>query len=749
MGKKSRRKNKDKSRNALGEKAVANRIEHLSRRVRPETPLEIASGIKLAPVFSRDVMWPVVVLAMLAVVAPLQSVFNGFVWDDVVFTAADPVITLSGLWTIWFSPADMPSEGHYWPITYTTFWLEHKLWGLNPAGFHIVNLVLHATIVILIFRLMLRLQVPGAWLAAAIFAVHPVHVEPVVWVIGRKDLLATLFSLGMFLTWIRFMDTQRKSLWLYSLTTLLYVAGILSKSAVVAVPAALLIWHWWKQERVSARDLLWLAPIFAVGLLITYADWLLYVSGEKVSLNYSLLERALIAAQSLWFYIGKLVWPVELIVIYPQWKTGITNYFGWIFLIAAVLSLALLWFFREKIGKGPMAGILFFSAILSPTLGFIDFGYMEFSFVADRYQYLASLGIIGLFASVVAVTVRKIADKWQIGVRVACGAVLGVLCFLSWQQTLLYRDGVSLFQYIVTHYPQARGAYHNLAGALVAAERYEEGVEAGQLAMKYNEQLPGGYIVTAQALIQLKRYEEAEVYLRQALQIEKDETDASILLAEILRVQSRNEEALPLYRIALKQQNQPAGVILGIAEVLFELKQYEEALKYYTILARLNSSSVFAHKMVGQTLLFLEEYDKAQAKLEFVLSLQAEEFMLASAHVLMAQLFEKKNQTDKIVDHYERALNFDPNLPEALVYLANHYSKQERYADAIKLLDRLLEIEPENASLLTGRGIAYSRLDQYDKALENLQQAIKLDSSIDTARKEIATINEILRNSTD
>ena len=137
------------------------------------------------------------------------SLWGGFVWDDVIF-AEEPVIhAVSGLWSIWASPADIRNEGHYWPIVYTTFWLEHKLWGSAAIGYHVVNVVLHAVNSLLVWRLAGRLAVPGAWLIAAVFAVHPVHVESVAWIIERKDLLSALFYLTAMLAWMRYRRRRR------------------------------------------------------------------------------------------------------------------------------------------------------------------------------------------------------------------------------------------------------------------------------------------------------------------------------------------------------------------------------------------------------------------------------------------------------------------------------------------------------------------------------------------------------------
>ena len=347
------------------------------------------------------------VLALLVVVSYFPALQGGFVWDDVIF-AEEPVIHSPGaLRSIWFSPADIKNEGHYWPLVYTSFWLEHRLWGLQPAGYHAVNLFLHLLNCLLLWRLLRRLAVPGALLIAAVFAVHPLHVESVAWIIERKDLLSALFYLGAVLAWLRLVEAGRVGH--YLLLALLFAAGLLSKSVVVTLPLALLIVQWWRGGRVTRLDLLRVAPLLVIGAAITAADLAFYRGREVLELGYTLAERMLIAGRALWFYAGKLVWPVELAVIYPLWEIDARSPAGWGYVVAAAGLALALWLLRERIGRGPLAGALYFALTLGPVLGFVDYGYMQFSFVADRFQYLAGIGVLAVLLGAAAHWVARLA----------------------------------------------------------------------------------------------------------------------------------------------------------------------------------------------------------------------------------------------------------------------------------------------------------------------------------------------------
>ena len=197
--------------------------------------------------------------------------WGDFIWDDLMMVGTPAVRDATGLRQIWFSPGEIDAEVHYWPLVYSTFWLQHKLWGFAPAGYHVVNVLLHAASTLLLWRLLRRLAVPGAWIAAAVFAVHPVHVESVAWVIELKDVLSGLFYLPAALAWIRFETKPRPSP--YVATLALYVAGMLAKSVVMTLPVALLIRQWWQRGRVTLADLLRLAPFFLVGAGIMVGTW--------------------------------------------------------------------------------------------------------------------------------------------------------------------------------------------------------------------------------------------------------------------------------------------------------------------------------------------------------------------------------------------------------------------------------------------------------------------------------------------
>ena len=546
----------------------------------PSSASSNAPGLKPMEEFTRRQALGLLVLGLLVVGSYFPAFFAGFLWDDRIFTQTRVVRDWSGLWHIWFSPAEIENEAHYWPLVYTTFWLEHKLWGYAPAGYHAVNVLLHLANTLLLWRLLTWLAVPGAWVVAAVFAVHPLHVESVVWVMERKDVLSGLFYLAAFSAWVLFTNethpgrVRRR----YLLALALFVLGLLCKSIVVTLPASLLIWHWWQQGRVTAADLLRLTPFFAVGLGAAAVDVAFSAFREPISLGYSIIERVLIAAHALWFYAGKLLWPVDLAVIYPHWDVGVANPRAWGYVVATVALAAGLWVLRHRIGRGPLAGVLFFAVTLTPVLGFVDFGYMQFSFVADRYQYLAGIGVTAVLVGAAAHGAGRLPETWRKGAVGVAAVVLIVLGTLTWRQADLYRDGETFFNHVIAHNPTAREAHRNLGEALTKQGRWEEALAAFRIAVEHAPDDARDHSNVGAALIVLGRLDEAEEPFRRALALDPHSVYALQNLAVLESQRQRYEAALDVYRRLVKVNPRSPSAHHGVGTSLYYMGRLDEAL---------------------------------------------------------------------------------------------------------------------------------------------------------------------------
>jgi len=346
--------------------------------------------------------WLLGLILVVATVVAYQPALRGsFIWDDDVYVTKNPLLMApDGLWRIWFL-LDSPSQ--YFPLTYTTFYLERPFWGLNPAGYHFVNLLLHCANALLVWRLLKRLAVPAAWLAALIFALHPVEVESVAWITERKNVLMAFFFFLTLLAWLKFIEEKSARPWrFYVLALVFYALALFAKTTACTLPAALLLILWLEKRPIGRWRLAQVAPFVAmgVGMGLVTIWWEHHHQGTEGKLfTIPWLERGLIASRAVWFYAGKLLWPANLAFSYPRWTISASDPAAYVWALATAALGVAIWFGRRWTGRSVEVAAAFFGATLSPVLGFIMLYTFYYSFVADHYQYVACLGPIALAAA--------------------------------------------------------------------------------------------------------------------------------------------------------------------------------------------------------------------------------------------------------------------------------------------------------------------------------------------------------------
>src|SRR5215831_3514293 len=314
------------------------------------------------------------VLAALTIFAYRPAWNGGFVWDDDVYITNNELLTApDGLRRIWFS-LDSPSQ--YFPLVYSMFRIEHALWGLNPTGYHWVNLLLHVANALLVWRVLARLNVPGAWLASAIFALHPVQVESVAWITERKNVLMGFFFLLTLLAWLAFVDERTKRPWIfYCLALISYVLALSAKATACTLPAALFLILWLQKKPITMRRLMQIVPfvILGVGMGLLVVWWEHYHQGtNRAAFTFlSPIERILVASRAVWFYLSKIFWPSNLTFIYPRWNISPAEFFNYIWLLAGIAACVAIYFGRRYFGRSVEVAAAFFVATLSPVLGFV------------------------------------------------------------------------------------------------------------------------------------------------------------------------------------------------------------------------------------------------------------------------------------------------------------------------------------------------------------------------------------------
>jgi tetratricopeptide (TPR) repeat protein len=523
--------------------------------------------------------WIIAIYA-LAILAYLPVRHAGFIWDDDSYVTNNALLhEPGGLTRIWFEPG---ATAQYYPLVFTTFWIEHHIWGPHPLGYHLVNVLLHATSAVLLGFLLTRLSVPGAWLAAILFAVHPVEVESVAWITERKNVLSGVCYLGAALAYLRFAGITKREAreyhdWpFYAAALVLFGAALLSKTVTASLPAALLLVLWYKRGRVTVRDLAWLAPLFVAGLILSsYTAWLekTHVGAEGATWDLTWLQRCLIAGRALWFYAGKIVWPHPLIFNYPKWTIDALDKTLYLYPIAALAVIALLWCLRHRIGRGPLVAVLVFAGTLTPALGFFDVYPFRFSWVADHFQYHASIALIVLITGALA-TIMKNHRSLLIGVSTALTLTLAVLTF---RQAHVYRNRETLWTDTLAKNPDSWMAVHHLGNLAFEAGHLEQARQRYARVLEMAPWDPQAQYNYGAILHELSQNEAAVPYLREAIKMRPDYAKAHKMLAIVYAALGKLDPAVKEFDIALQINPNDAEAHRNIAQVLDALGRHAEA----------------------------------------------------------------------------------------------------------------------------------------------------------------------------
>src|SRR5437016_2762330 len=368
-------------------------------------------------------------LALIAITAlAYLPAWNGkLIWDDNRHITQPALRSWQGLADIW---ARVGATQQYYPLVHSFFWIEQKLWGDSVLGYHLVNILLHSLGAVVLLQILQRLKIPGAWLAAALFALHPVQVESVAWISELKNTLSGLFFFCSILTYLNFDERRNRLAYISSLA--LFVLGLLCKTAIAPLPAIIAVVLWWKRGRVRPReDLLPLLPFFLIGVGAgLFTAWLerIFIGAQGTAFQLSILQRCLIAGRDFWFYLFKLFWPAKLTFIYPRWRIDSGVWWQYLFPVAVLIVLVALWKLRTR-WRGPFAAALIFLGLLFPALGFINVYPFIYSFVADHFQYLACVGPLVLAGSGIALGLDALGLSQKPQRRVVYAAILGVLGF--------------------------------------------------------------------------------------------------------------------------------------------------------------------------------------------------------------------------------------------------------------------------------------------------------------------------------
>jgi tetratricopeptide (TPR) repeat protein len=486
-----------------------------------------------------------------------------------------------GLWKIWFS-TEQPSQ--YFPLAYSTLYVEHALWGADATGYHVANIVLHCFNVLLVWVLLRRLGLPGAWFGAALFAVHPVQVESVAWISELKNLESTFFFLLSLLAWMNFtQEGQRKQWQFYCWSLLLCGLALASKTTACTLPAVLLLVLWLQKRPLGWRTAVEVAPFCVLGLAAGLAAmwWERHLghSGNEDGLLPGFLQRLQIPGRAFWFYAAKLVWPFGLSFSYPRWDLSSQVFPACLWTAAWVLAGLGLWLGRHRFGRGPLAVFLFYTATLSPMLGFFQNYTFRYSLVADHYQYLACAGPL----AALAVALARIAERWG-GLRplvVLQGAALLALSALTWKQCGIYHDELALWRETLARNPDSFLACDNLGVYYYRHHQFDESVRYLKRASSLNPKGFESFNNLGISLAAQRHLDDAISNYCKALEIAPGYSVAYGNLGNALAAKGKLDEALANYQKALQINPNSIGVRNSLAQLFERMGHFNEAAGQY------------------------------------------------------------------------------------------------------------------------------------------------------------------------
>jgi tetratricopeptide (TPR) repeat protein len=714
--------------------------------VSDEIPAKAIGKAELVPQpstwFTRDWLWALIlVLAIILTYSPVG--WAGYVWDDDVVVTANPVIVGPlGLKEIWTT-----SAAQICPLVLTTFWVEHALWGLAPLPYHLVNVLLHGACAILFWRLLRSLQVPGAWLGAALWALHPVQVESVAWITEMKNTQSGLFfllSILFFVRWLRARDLDGRTggAWNYALTLLFAALAMASKSSTVILPLVLCLCAWWIEGRWHWRNLARVSPLF----LMSVATSALSIGTQGLHPG-PLVEAQLVqtwparlgaAGDAIWFYLGKLVWPHPLIAIYPLWEIDADQPLSYLPLLAVIIILFLLWRSRESWSRPYFFAFTYFLIALLPELELAD------TYIADHYQYLASMGPLALAgAGMVRLAEFVIPGRYWLQSGLCAGLLL-ITSLPSWQRMWAYESNETFWTDTVAKNPNCWLGYNNLGGALFQQRQIDSAIAQFKRALESYPHYADAENNLGYALYQKGLVDEAMAHYRSATAINPNYAAPHSNLGLALARKGRMDDAIAQYQNALEINPNDSEVHNNLGNALLQKGQADRAVAQYEEALEIDPNNVDAHNNLGSVLAQKGEVDEVINQYQTALAINPNYDI---NHDNFGNALMQKGRVDEAMIQYQKALEINPNDAEAQINLGVAFQQKRQLDEAIVQFQKTLDINPNLAEAHNDLGWVLAQKGQLDQAILQFQEAVRLKPDYGEAKKNLAEAQAIARQS--
>jgi tetratricopeptide (TPR) repeat protein len=666
-------------------------------------------------------------LAVLAFVAHLPGLGAGWIWTDEAVIPGDPLIhSFGGLLTTWLHPG-LASAAPL-PFASTILYFQFLL-SSGPHLYHLVSLLFHIAGAIALWLVLRRLQVPGAWLAAALFAVHPVEVQSVAWASRQSQTLACLLALLSVLFYLRMAEIRPPlpadfeipplPRWLWGASLACYLLAVLSNPSTILLPVVILLLIWWKRGRIDRGDWIKLTPFLAICVAAIAVG--LYFSESRhlggTAAGLPLIDRVLVTGRAVWFYIFSIFWPIHLPFLYPRWSIND----GWwmaIFLAALLVVLAVLIYQKKRLGKWPLVALLIYLALLLPATPLFRSQWTVFSFVSDQSQYLAGTVLLTLIAAGIVHLLDRIRlpagaavdrETIRFAVPLLLIGALGALCLM---QSTLYRNERRLWMASIDYAPRsliARGELANFylrSGDLVRADdQFGPDVmtainrrlalggpdAAGMIAPMFAR----GAILGRQG-----RFSEAAQLYQKILQLDSQSREAETHLADAYRHRGDITKALASYADAIQRYPNDETLQDGYGSALLADGRLDDAIDRFEAAIRINPNFIPARLNLANALFYENRLSESAAQLQ-------------------------------------KALQIDPRSFDAYMHAAAILAKLHDYARAERMLKAAVQLHPDSAEARNDLGIALAAQGYFGEAVESFEKAVKLQPGFEEARQNL------------
>jgi protein O-mannosyl-transferase len=547
----------------------------------------------------------VALIVLLTAVAYSPCLRGEFIFDDYQNLTNNTLMReADGPYKFWLTtePVD------YWPVFNTTLWLEWHLWETSPTGYHVTNLALHIVTALLLWIILQRLNVPGAYLAALLFAVHPVNVESVAWITQVKNLLAMLFFLLSILSYLNAelpvspeARAAAHNRW-YVVSLVAFAAAMLSKGSVAVLPPILVAIVWWVRP-LTRRDLRRLVPFLLISaVLVPVNVWFQSrLAGNRIA-PAGFVERLLGAGAAVWFYLYAALVPINLSFVYPRWHVRPDALQWWLPLFGAAALTLVLWRHRRGRARALWFAWVYFCVSLVPVLGFTDVAFLRYAPVADHYQHIALIGVVALVAGGWATWQRRAAGTIRWAAIAAAAAVVGALTFLTWQQSALYASGATLYRDTLRKNPASSMVHNNLGTILANTGEPREAIDHFEQALQLDPAYVEAHNNLGAILANTGRVQEAMSHYEQALRLDPDSFNAHYNLGIAFSRQRQPREAIPHLRRAVQLDPDYAPARYNLGLVLIAAGDSRAAIETFQAAVRLEPDYAEAHNDLGVAL---------------------------------------------------------------------------------------------------------------------------------------------------